>query len=146
PGQEEIDVPEFIGVKGYKAKGRRISIHPVKKIAWLDPVPAGDVTPGPAEMIPVQETGITEEMEILGPENPRPEEMSAMEPLIQSESDEPSSITETETGQITEILKKEKPKERKRRKKTEQPGNETDDKPDKPGDEPGDAVQMELPL
>ena len=33
---EEITAHEFIGVKGYKAKGKRLSLHAVKKIAWLD--------------------------------------------------------------------------------------------------------------
>ncbi|HPS50954.1 MAG TPA: DNA gyrase/topoisomerase IV subunit A [Bacteroidales bacterium] len=34
---EEIDVAEFIGVKGYKAKGKRLTTHAVKKIDWLEP-------------------------------------------------------------------------------------------------------------
>lgn len=35
---EEIDVAEFIGIKGYKAKGKRLTTHAVKKIDWLEPV------------------------------------------------------------------------------------------------------------
>lgn len=35
--REEIRVSEFIGVKGFKAKGKRLSAHPLKKVAWLDP-------------------------------------------------------------------------------------------------------------
>jgi len=36
---EEIEVHEFIGVKGYKAKGKRVSVHPLKKCSWVEPVP-----------------------------------------------------------------------------------------------------------
>lgn len=44
---EEIEVAEFIAVKGYKAKGKRISNYPVKKIDWIhlpdaDLIPIGD--------------------------------------------------------------------------------------------------------
>ncbi|MCK9204841.1 MAG: DNA gyrase/topoisomerase IV subunit A [Bacteroidales bacterium] len=40
---EEIDVAEFIGVKGYKAKGKRITPYPVKKISWLETVAIEEV-------------------------------------------------------------------------------------------------------
>ena len=36
--KEEITVHEFIGVKGFKAKGKRISLHAVKKIELLEPL------------------------------------------------------------------------------------------------------------
>ena len=36
--KEEITVHEFIGVKGFKAKGKRISLHAVKKIEFLEPL------------------------------------------------------------------------------------------------------------
>jgi topoisomerase-4 subunit A len=35
---EDIAVHDFIGVKGYKAKGKRLSLHTVKKISWLESV------------------------------------------------------------------------------------------------------------
>jgi hypothetical protein len=35
----EVDVEEFISVKGYKAKGKRLSNFFVKKLNWLDPLP-----------------------------------------------------------------------------------------------------------
>lgn len=34
--EEEILVEEFIGVKGFKAKGKRLSSYPVKKLIWLE--------------------------------------------------------------------------------------------------------------
>lgn len=36
---EIIEVADFIGVKGYKAKGKRITTSVVEKFAWLDPLP-----------------------------------------------------------------------------------------------------------
>ena len=36
---EEINVDEFIAVKGYKAKGKRITTSPVKEFVWLAPDP-----------------------------------------------------------------------------------------------------------
>ncbi|MBO4600199.1 MAG: DNA gyrase/topoisomerase IV subunit A [Bacteroidales bacterium] len=37
--EEEINVDEFIAVKGYKAKGKRITISAVKSFQWLEPDP-----------------------------------------------------------------------------------------------------------
>jgi len=36
---EILNVADFIGVKSYRAKGRKISGHDLKKIAWIDPIP-----------------------------------------------------------------------------------------------------------
>ena len=36
--KEEITVHEFIGIKGFKARGKRISLHAVKKIEFLEPL------------------------------------------------------------------------------------------------------------
>jgi topoisomerase IV subunit A len=36
--QEEIVASEFIGVKGFKAKGKRITVHPVKKISLAETI------------------------------------------------------------------------------------------------------------
>ena len=35
----EIDVEAFIGIKSYKAKGKRLSTFAVKKVRWLEPLP-----------------------------------------------------------------------------------------------------------
>lgn len=37
--EEEIDVSEFIAVKGYKAKGKRITTSKVKEFVWLESAP-----------------------------------------------------------------------------------------------------------
>lgn len=49
---EEIDVADFIGVKGYKAKGKRLTTHAVKKIDWLEPVAGAEPA---AESFPEQQ-------------------------------------------------------------------------------------------
>lgn len=36
--EEEIAVHEFIGVKGIKAKGKRLSNYEVEKTEWLEPL------------------------------------------------------------------------------------------------------------
>ena len=44
---EEINVDEFIAVKGYKAKGKRVTTSEVKEFVWLasDPEPEPDQEP-----------------------------------------------------------------------------------------------------
>ncbi|MDE5743366.1 MAG: DNA gyrase/topoisomerase IV subunit A, partial [Bacteroidales bacterium] len=37
PEPEEVDVAEFIAVKGFKAKGKRLSGKAVEKVEWLEP-------------------------------------------------------------------------------------------------------------
>jgi hypothetical protein len=39
---EEIILDEFVEVMGVKAKGKKLSNHPVKAISWLDPIPVED--------------------------------------------------------------------------------------------------------
>ncbi|MDP1621742.1 MAG: DNA gyrase/topoisomerase IV subunit A [Bacteroidales bacterium] len=43
--QEEIVAHEFIGVKGHKAKGKRLSLHPVRKLGWLEPLAVDEQVP-----------------------------------------------------------------------------------------------------
>ncbi len=52
--QEEIIAHEFIGVKGIKAKGKRLSVHALKKIDWIEPLlpddtALTDINPAPEE-------------------------------------------------------------------------------------------------
>jgi len=59
---EIFSVHEFIGIKGVKAKGKKITVYPVKKIEWLEPLqiaagtrPVGELSPEPeleAEPLP----------------------------------------------------------------------------------------------
>jgi len=43
--REEIIAHEFIGVKGYRAKGKRLSVYPIRKIGWLESLAAGEQGP-----------------------------------------------------------------------------------------------------
>ncbi len=47
--EEEIDVSDFIAVKGYKAKGKRITTNEVKQFLWLEPGPEPEYDEEPEE-------------------------------------------------------------------------------------------------
>ena len=42
---EIFEIYDFIGVKGYKAKGKRLTTFPVKEFHWLDPLPEPEPEP-----------------------------------------------------------------------------------------------------
>lgn len=54
----EINISEFIGVKGIKAKGRRVSNHVIASMEWLDPLPEPEIPE------PEQQETVNEESEI----------------------------------------------------------------------------------
>ena len=47
--EEEINVADFIAVKGYKAKGKRITTSEVKRFLWLEPDPEPEPQEDPEE-------------------------------------------------------------------------------------------------
>ena len=47
--EEEINVADFIAVKGYKAKGKRITTSEVKQFLWLEPDPEPEPQEDPEE-------------------------------------------------------------------------------------------------
>jgi topoisomerase IV subunit A len=55
--EEEINVDEFIGVKGFKAKGKRLSTYEVESIEWLEPLIPDESPEGEAEEEMVDENG-----------------------------------------------------------------------------------------
>jgi topoisomerase-4 subunit A len=114
--KEEITVHEFIGVKGFKAKGKRISAHAVKKIEFLEPIQIEE---------PSQEIGEEETRE----ENP--------EPTIVNEQ------AEVEMKNEKVKVKSEKRREKSEKGKVK---SEEEKAEDKKIEDTGDAVQMELPL
>ena len=124
---EEIVVHEFIGEKSYKAKGKRVSIHPVKKIAFLEPLQIEK----PVDLPLLEEEPIVPEQEI--PEIPGFDLTEI--PVILPEPYDNSAVEE--------IPEKKKTEKRPRIKKTEP---EEQVKNDNKPDEGADAVQMELPL
>ncbi|MBP5326434.1 MAG: DNA gyrase/topoisomerase IV subunit A [Bacteroidales bacterium] len=46
-GSEIVEVNEFIAVKGFRAKGKRVTTSPVKEFKWLDPLPEPEPEPEP---------------------------------------------------------------------------------------------------
>ncbi len=48
--EEEINISEFIGLKGYKAKGKRLTGHAVKKVNWLEQETRVEVTGSKVEV------------------------------------------------------------------------------------------------
>ncbi len=78
---EIINIDEFIGVKSYKAKGKRVSNYVIKKVNWLEPLPfevpeeevaeelngetENDATPDPEE----KESGESKENKIADDES-----------------------------------------------------------------------------
>jgi len=66
--EEEINVDEFIGIKGFKAKGKRISTYDIESIEWLEPLTPDNAqdeeeTPESAEPEVSDETAVDTEEE-----------------------------------------------------------------------------------
>jgi topoisomerase-4 subunit A len=161
--QEEIVVHEFIGVKGYKAKGKRITVHAVKKLSWLepmlvvesfnaDPTVSGEqgassgetdaaILPVPDDDfadVPAIEPGLKFRLDSVEPEGVLPGEtteapIAEMPPATADEQPFSPVIPAPQPGQ--------KRKKRPRINKPEPPPGQG-----KNDEEPGDMIQMELPL
>ncbi len=61
-GQEEIDAEQFIAVKGYKAKGKRLTTYALEAITELEP------TRFPSDTSDTTQAGNVEEEEDLDPD------------------------------------------------------------------------------
>ncbi|MEI7491044.1 MAG: DNA gyrase/topoisomerase IV subunit A [Bacteroidota bacterium] len=114
---EIISVHEFIGIKGVKAKGRKLTLYPVKKIDWLEPLQ------------------ITEpEIPAEGSDGQGTQDEHALEPAIEL----PLAVT-VETAESQEILntasagespaKVKKPSAKQKTEKKSLPGNKPEDRP-----------------
>ncbi|MCK9424281.1 MAG: DNA gyrase/topoisomerase IV subunit A, partial [Bacteroidales bacterium] len=142
--QEEIHIIDFIGVKGYKAKGKRITIHPLRKISWLDPLPDTYISLEIPKLNYNEESGISEETEIIKQEEQQ-EEASGSEPLVPVEPVDLITGPDVQPESLLkEPIEKEKRKARRKAKNLESPEAESSEQPKKNGEEPGDAIQMEL--
>jgi topoisomerase IV subunit A len=53
--EETVNAAEFIAVKSYRAKGRKLSEHPLDKITWLEPLPYDPPEEQPGEEMPEEE-------------------------------------------------------------------------------------------
>ncbi|MDB4303181.1 DNA gyrase/topoisomerase IV subunit A [Desulfosarcina sp.] len=83
PSEDEIiNVEEFIGVKGEKAKGKRITTKATKKIQFIDPLPYEEVTEQNEE-IPEQAEEIVEAKEKILPKETAPKTEKPSEPIVE---------------------------------------------------------------
>ncbi|MEI6174404.1 MAG: DNA gyrase/topoisomerase IV subunit A [Bacteroidota bacterium] len=147
--QEEIIVHEFIGVKGLKAKGKRLSIHAIKKLTWLEPLiieePAidsgfatKDEEAGPADSMLLSDE-VSQSVDDLTTRDPAPEEGDRPHTSTEPSPSDTMRAVQENRAEIPE--KTAVPKKRGRKKKQE-PGAEQS----KEGADSGDIIQMELPL
>ena len=109
-----IDVNEFIGIKSYRAKGKRLSEHPVESVRWLEPLPY-EPPEEPAieemqedeagEILSDMPEGNSEEPDLIRPDDiPLETNPPVEEAEEQEKSDHPMTDTEKKTepgGQIT---------------------------------------------
>jgi hypothetical protein len=103
---EEIILDEFVEVMGVKAKGKKLSNHPVSRITWLDPIPVEEEEEIEAEdeiaddEIADDET--TDESEV--------ENEGELNEEIEPESDERNIPKEVEIEKIWELKEPKEPK------------------------------------
>ena len=109
-GQEEIDIEQFIGVKGFKAKGKRLSTYQTESITELEPVrfPEEPEEPEtPEEQEDPEEPGAPEEQETTEkpeePETPKEPERPKT-PEVKENTEKPKSkqqVIDEITGQTS---------------------------------------------
>ena len=109
-GQEEIDIEQFIGVKGFKAKGKRLSTYQMESITELEPVrfPEEPEEPEtPEEQEDPEEPGAPEEQETTEkpeePETPKEPERPKT-PEVKENTEKPKSkqqVIDEITGQTS---------------------------------------------
>ena len=63
--EEIVDIAEFIGVKGVKAKGKRLTSYAVKKVAWIEHEAEPDDIEEPDEPDETEDDTITDENEVI---------------------------------------------------------------------------------
>jgi hypothetical protein len=129
---EEIILDEFVEVMGAKAKGKKLSNHPVSAITWLDPIPVEE-----EEEIELEDADLNEEGD--GEEGELGEEVDGIEET--EGNDEKEVSAEIAPPVITEKVKKEKVK--KEETKTVIPPVKPPDFPDD-DDEGGTGIQLAL--
>jgi len=60
---EIVEVGEFVGVKGYKAKGKRITTSEVKEFRWLEPLPEPEEDEGETDDDNVNDDSLPDDRE-----------------------------------------------------------------------------------
>jgi topoisomerase IV subunit A len=153
--QEEMVTNDFIGVKGYKARGKRLSVHAIRKITWLEPLQTETALSDPDQSndkplpFPFRFDAVdnlqeeTSGNQLQAPQTDADREIIEHEIPLMKPSILPSDLTVSGERKITQepplpVVGLPKPA---RKKKTESSGNSQ-----KETLEPGNAGQMELPL
>ena len=112
---EEIILDEFVEVMGVKAKGKKLSNHPVKLITWLDPIPVEEEEEIEAE----EDIEVGEDIDDGNHEENEVDSDSDNEVLLDEESEvEPS---ETDIPIAEKIKEPKEPKEPKAPKVPKEP-------------------------
>lgn len=115
---EEVIAELFIGVKSYKAKGKRLSNYAIKKITWLEPLEPEQPEPGEGE-----DTEANDDDTIVpGEDQNEPEEMTE-DSAEMSEDSGPSAETENKPGDTGETPKSNPEKAQPQKKK--KPGDDS---------------------
>jgi hypothetical protein len=156
---EEIILDEFVEVMGVKAKGKKLSNHPVSAITWLDPIPVEEEE-NEEEIEDIDESEDVDESEIKKDEDSLVENESDSEENDNTVADEVDWIEDTEETKVPKKPKEVKqPKEPKEPKAVKEPKatKEVKEKkepkapippvnpPDFPeDDDPGTGIQMSL--
>ncbi len=106
---ETILVADFIGIKGYKAKGKRLTEFPVEKINKLEPLLYEEPI---VEEVEAEEPEIEEEPEII-PEVKAPEKKEAKKPAKSDKKEQPVVVVKKEKSvapiETAKKVKKNKP-------------------------------------
>ena len=89
---EELNVDEYIGVKSYKARGKRLSVHDVNYYEFLEPF---EVPEAPAEEEPLADPAENAEPEI---EDQQPSEKSE---IIENSDNSDAEEIDNKDGQLT---------------------------------------------
>jgi len=138
---EEIILDEFVEVMGLKAKGKKLSNHPISMITWLEPIPVEE-----EEEVEIEtEDEIIDENEIESEDDNEAES----EEIDITEVEEIKEIKEPKTPRDSKILKESKePKESKAVKEIKEPKAPIPpiNPPDFPEDDDdlGTGIQMSL--
>ena len=144
---EEIILDEFVEVMGLKAKGKKLSNHPVSLITWLDPIPVEEEE----EAEPEEDFSQDAESEIPDePETPEEtetiEESESLDESVEpSDKDEIAELKEEKVEKKVKAEKIEKPEKVKKDIKSEKkiPPPEPPDFPED-DDDAGRGIQMTL--
>ncbi len=137
--QEEIVAEEFIGVKGIKAKGKRLAIHPLKKIKWLE-----SLLP---EELPEEEIASQDE-EDAGYKPGPGFRLDAVEKAEPGQAEEPADASEPlSKGDLPiNLLPPEEPTIEQAPARKKRPRIPKPDPSENPAKDDDDTFQMELPL